>query len=75
MSTTLTDAQRQELRDAFDTFDAGRSPVRVHTDLRFVRFRRIRKNFQWRTRESVSSAEYQSERGSIERRSGSHGQQ
>jgi Ca2+-binding EF-hand superfamily protein len=26
MSTTLTDAQRQELRDAFDTFDAGRFP-------------------------------------------------
>ena len=59
MANALTTDQRQQLKDAFDVFDAGSG---VHVLVRHTsRSRWIRKNIQDRTHACVQSVECQSE--------------
>jgi hypothetical protein len=60
MASSLTSAQRQELKDAFDVFDTGRHVNNIiFIDDSYLSNRWIRKNLAERIRKYIQSVEYE----------------
>jgi hypothetical protein len=60
MASSLTGAQRQELKDAFDVFDTGRHVNNIlFIDDSYLSHRWIRKNLAERIRKYIQSVEYE----------------